>query len=178
MVGGQSRAVVVVRKACPGDVDCTYEIESEPPVVGDSYCKELMSTLRPSTYCAEVQGKVVGFIIAHMRTEAAFRREKRGLICKTKVPRLGAQWKHVLKIINIRVLATHQNKGIATQMVRHVLAAHKKHKFVDYETPYDKTHVIAKCLPAQEYEQICGVQSGAGAYSSGATAHRFCFERK
>ena len=173
-----SDRTVVVRKARPDEVDCTYAIESEPPVVGDLYCKELMSVLRPSTYCAEVQGKVVGFITAHMRTEAAFRREKRGLMCKTKVPRLGAKWKHVLKIVNIKVLATHQKKGIATQMVRHVLAANRNHKFVDYETPYDKTHVIAKCLPAQEYEQIGCVQPNASAYKSGATAHRFCFERK
>lgn len=148
-------------------------IEKEPPVVGDAYHDELLKLLMRSTYVAVENNVVVGFITAHTLTSSALRLEKRGFTYNSRVPKKGAKLKDVLKVINIKVLRSHQMRGIGKRLVRHILG--KAHKFVDYESPFNGKHVIASCCSAQEYKML--QVSSNGNYKNGATAHRFSFER-
>lgn len=164
---------LVIRKAVPADMVAICAIENEPPFVSDTFCDDLLKLLMPSTYVAVESDVVVGFITAHTLTSSVLKLEKRGFTCKSRVPKKGAKLKDVLKVVNIKVLRAHQMRGIGKRLVRYILD--KRHKFVDYESPYDGKHVIASCCSAQEYKML--QVSPTGIYTNGATAHRFSFER-
>jgi len=165
-----------LRRALPTDIASIAAIEAEPPVVGDVYSVELLKLMVPSTFCAVENGTVIGFITAHRLTPSVLKREKKGFKYNSRVPKKGMRLKDVLKVVNIKVRVSHQNKGIGKTMVRFALNASGAHRVVEYETPFSGTHVIATCLSAQEYVMLPNTQKKR-AYDCGAKTHSFCFER-
>lgn len=164
---------IIIRKAKPDDMNAICAIENEPPVAGDAFCDDLLKLLIPSTYVAVESNVLVGFITAHTLTSSVVKLEKRGFKYNSRVPKKGAKLKDVLKVVNIKVLRSHQASGIGKRLVRQILG--KAHKFVDYESPFNGKHVIASCCSAYEYNML--PVSPTGTYENGVTAHRFSFER-
>lgn len=166
-----------VRKATKDDLKAIAAIENEPPTIGDTYCDDLIHMMLPVTYVAvDTDDTALGFVIAQALTIAARIRESRGFKYATRAPRPGARLRDTLVVVNIKVLAAHQGRGIGKQLVRAVLKQ-TRHKFVVYATPHVGTHVVARCLSAQEYKKLPVSNGRRRAYEDGTAAHEFAFER-
>lgn len=167
--------MALVRKATRADCDAISAIEKEPPIVGDAYSQELLALMIPTTYCAVVDGEVVGFITAHTLTPEVRKRVKRGFKHSMKRPLAGAALKQVLHFVNIKVRTDYQGRGIGKRMVAYAISKHRTHRYVAYETPHDGKHVIASMLSAQEYAMLSKKQGDA--YACGAVMHEYCFKK-
>jgi ribosomal protein S18 acetylase RimI-like enzyme len=170
-------STVTVRKATDADLDALIAIENEPPMVGDTYCDDLLRLLIPATYVAvDGAGLTLGFVMGHALTPAARIRESRGFQYATRAPRPGAKLRDTLVVINIKVLRAHQGRGIGKRLVCSLLNR-TTHRFVVYETPHVGTHVVAKCLLAHEYKQLPVREKTRRAYQDGLVAQVCAFER-
>jgi ribosomal protein S18 acetylase RimI-like enzyme len=170
--------MTTVRKATKADLDAISAIENEPPTVGDTYGDELLRLMLPVTYVAvDDGGTTLGFVTAQALTTSARVRESRGFKYPTRAPRPGAKLKETLVVVNIKVKAAHRGRGVGKQLVRAVLRQ-TRHKFVVYATPHVGTHVVARCLSAQEYERLPVSENTRRTYEDGSAVLEFAFERR